>query len=237
MLKQHPFSRNIKDLYNIFSSLFVKRLLDIFLSLLFIVLCIPIGCIIYWKINSDMGKPVFKKQLHVGQNGNQFTRLQFRTHANTSSVIRRFPPQPVSKIWKKGVPEDVAFTRETIGVMSQAGIIIRKYHLHHLPEFLNVLKGDMSLVGPRPELMEIAAHYNNEQRKKLLRKPGIMGLAQLKGYTYEQYKKMITQDLLYVDEQSLWFDTKIIIHTIINYPNRYQKNHETGTTCNRSIGE
>jgi len=206
--------------------LIVKRFLDILLSLFLITVCMPLGCIIYWRIKKYERLPAFVRQLHVGKNGKPFMRIQFRTHTYTSSVIHAMPPQLLSQRWEKGVPDRVNLSDEMIGILHRTGVFLRKYHLHHLPELVHVLKGDMSLIGPRPELVEITAHYNNEQRKRLLVKPGITGLAQLKRYTFEQHKKMIKEDLLYVNKKSIRLDVKIIWFTVIGYPYRYIEKRE-----------
>lgn len=236
MRKQHVFSKGFSE-NRILVFLIVKRMLDIILSLFLIVLCIPVGCIVYWQLRKHKRIAVFLKQLHIGKNGKPFMRIQFRTHAYASSVIHAMPPQPLSYRWREGVPDSVAFNDEMTGVLHQKGALLRKYHLHHLPELIHVLKGDMSMVGPRPELIEIAAHYNEEQRKRLLVKPGITGTAQLNQYTHEQHKKMTKEDLFYVNTKSIWLDVKIIWFTIIHFPNRYQKNRVSLSLYNHSIGE
>lgn len=218
-------------------SFFVKRSIDVVLSLLLFVLCLPIGVIIYGLIRKREGEPVFIRRLHVGKNGKPFTRLQFRTHANVSSVIRAFPPQPLSLEWEKGVPDSVSFTEQMTGVLTQTGQFLKKYHLYRLPELLHVLKGHMSIVGPRPELVEVAAHYNHRQRKRLLTKPGIIGLSQLNGYTSKQHKKMVEDDILYVDQKSIWLDVKVIWYTLIRYPNKHDKKQSSLLKSSHSIGE
>ncbi|HLQ72153.1 MAG TPA: sugar transferase [Bacillota bacterium] len=230
-------NNQVKTKYRISIHPFMKRLLDILFSLLLLVVCFPIGIIIYWRVKKHVGKPVFIKQLHVGENGKPFTRIQFRTRVHASSVIHAFPPQPLSRTWLRGVPDSVVFTKEMTGLLSQVGIFLKKYHLHHLPELLHVIKGDMSLVGPHPEIIEVAAHYNETQRKRLTTKPGIMGLSQLKGYTYQQHSKMIKEDLIYVEKKSIWLDLKIMGCVLIRYPNRYQNKRQILTWYGRSIGE
>lgn len=219
MLNDISFSGTSKKVYKHVVYLFLRRTLDIVLSLLFIVLFLPVGIIIYWLVKGK-GEPVFIKRLHAGENGKSFTRVQFRTHANVSSVIRAFPPQSLSREWEHGVPDNVTFAKERIGVFIQTGRLLKKYHLYRLPELFHVLKGHMSIVGPRPELMEVAAYYNRHQRKRLLTKPGITGLAQLKGYTNKQHKKMVENDLSYIDQKSIYLDIKIIWHTLIRYPDQ-----------------
>lgn len=237
MLRRQLHFNKTKNLYRTFVYLTVKRLLDVLVSLLLIIISIPIACIIYWKTVKREGGPIFVNQVHTGKNGKPFKRIQFRTHTRGSDVIRSFPPQPVSQAWEKGVPDNVTFTGGMTGLLSQSGILLGKYHLQHIPELLHVLTGSMSLVGPRPELVEIAVHYNKNQRRRLLTRPGITGLAQLKGYTHRQHKKMLEEDLLYVDKLSIWLDVKIIWKTLVHYPNRYQRKPGTLSWHDHSIGE
>lgn len=202
----------------------MKRTFDILLSLILIMICVPIGCVIYWKLRNREGNPAFIKQLRSGKNGKPFMHWRFRTHSNTSNVIHAFPPQPFLSEWSDGVPNRVNFTSEMTGFLTPTGRFLWKYHLHHIPELFHVLTGNMSLVGPRPELIEVAAYYNENQRLRLLDKPGITCFAQLNNHTSATHHNMITDDLRYIENQSLWLDMKIIWYTLIRYPNRYIRN-------------
>lgn len=119
--------------------------------------------------------------------------------------------------WEDGVPDDFIFksTKDFHPSVTNIGRIIRKYSLDELPQFLNVLKGDMSVVGPRPEITDITKCYNSHQTNRLLVKPGITGWAQVNGRSEIPHGEKIKFDLFYVNNQSLILDLKIMFLTAI----------------------
>ncbi len=116
--------------------------------------------------------------------------------------------------WDEGVPEDFTFKSGFDSRVTSIGKVLRKYSLDELPQLFNVLLGDMSIVGPRPEIPEITEHYNLHQRKRLLVKPGMTGYAQINGRSEIQHGKKIEHDLYYVDNQSFFLDVKVILSTV-----------------------
>jgi len=118
--------------------------------------------------------------------------------------------------WTNRVPDDFVF--KTIGEenpnITKVGKFIRKYSLDELPQFINVLKGDMSVIGPRPEILAISKCYDNQQKRRLSVKPGISGWAQVNGRSEMNHGQKIQYDLYYVDNYSLWLDIKILIFTV-----------------------
>ncbi len=100
------------------------------------------------------------------------------------------------------------------------GKFLRKTFLDELPQFVNILKGEMSLVGPRPEVFEIAKDYNQEQRKRLFVKPGLTGLWQISPYRDEPIHNHLEYDFYYIDNQSFWLDLKIMFKTLFVFLSR-----------------
>jgi sugar transferase EpsL len=137
-----------------------------------------------------MGRGVFFKQLRVGHNGKIFLMYKFRTMLNDNGKL-----------------SDMERT-------TKLGYILRKYSLDELPEFINILLGHMSFVGPRPLLVEYLPLYSIEQRKRHHVKPGITGWAQIKGRNLLKWDQKFEYDVWYVENQSLCLDLKIVLLTI-----------------------
>lgn len=117
--------------------------------------------------------------------------------------------------WKEGVPDSFLFKTAGDVTITSIGKILRKCSLDELPQLLNVLRGDMSIVGPRPEIPAITDLYNGHQAKRLLIKPGITGYAQINGRSEISHGKKIEYDLYYIKNFSLLLDIKIIAATIV----------------------
>jgi len=172
----------------------MKRLFDIATAALAIVLLSPVllalAAIIRWKL----GTPVLFRQQRPGLGGRPFWLLKFRTMTDACGA--------------DGVllPDSERLTR--------FGRFLRATSLDELPELLNVLKGDMSLVGPRPLLMQYLERYNSEQARRHEVKPGLTGWAQVNGRNAITWEEKFQLDVWYVDNRSLWLDIKIIFLTI-----------------------
>jgi len=181
----------------------VKRILDILISLLILVVSIPLSLVIALAIRLDSKGPIFYTQERVGKDGKIFRIIKFRSMIPDAE---RFS----GPVW--ATKNDPRVTR--------VGRVLRKLRLDEIPQFLNVLKGDMSLVGPRPErpffvekLKKIYPFYT----RRLLVKPGITGWAQIKGsydQTIEDVKKKLEYDLFYLENMSFRMDLKILIMTV-----------------------
>ncbi|MFA6175793.1 MAG: sugar transferase [Phycisphaerae bacterium] len=189
---------------------FFKRLFDICVSLKLIILLLPVYLIIIImiRLNRD-GKAIFK-QTRAGKNGKPFTFYKFRT---MKPNVNPFGTSP-----KSG--DDPRLTK--------IGIFLRKTSLDELPQLFNVLKGNMSLVGPRPLYVEQIAEWNDEQKKRLLVKPGLTGLAQINGRGELTIEAKLAFDVEYVKKASFLFDLKIIFMTIglvLGSANIYEKNY------------
>ncbi|MFA6175007.1 MAG: sugar transferase [Phycisphaerae bacterium] len=189
---------------------FFKRLFDIIISLAAIIFLLPVFIIIVIVIRlSSRGAAVFK-QTRAGKNGKPFTFYKFRT---MKPEVDPFGASP-----KSG--DDPRLTK--------IGIFLRKTSLDELPQLFNVLKGDMSLVGPRPLYVEQIAEWNDEQKKRLFVKPGLTGLAQINGRGELTKEAKLAFDVEYVKKASLLFDLKIIFITIwlvLGSTNIYEKNY------------
>lgn len=179
------------------------RLLDIFVSIVAIILTSPLWLIIALAILIEDGRPVIFKQKRAGKDGKLFTMYKFRSMRNLpqNDSQPKYPDQEKGRILK-------------------VGKIIRKYRLDELPQLINVLKGDMSIVGPRPEQKELHEIYSHadipyyEYRLKV--KPGITGWAQIT-YQYsssvDEAAKKLEYDLWYVKNKNFWLNVKIIMKT------------------------
>jgi lipopolysaccharide/colanic/teichoic acid biosynthesis glycosyltransferase/glycosyltransferase involved in cell wall biosynthesis len=172
----------------------LKRGVDIVVGCLTLLLCVPVICTTACLVAATMGRPVLFRQQRSGLGGRPFTLLKFRT-------MRLAPKGAVA-------PDESRITR--------LGALLRRTSLDELPEFWNVIKDDMSLVGPRPLLMDYTARYAPWQARRLEVKPGITGLAQVSGRNTLSWEDRFNLDVWYVDHWSLWLDLKILAKTIWN---------------------
>jgi lipopolysaccharide/colanic/teichoic acid biosynthesis glycosyltransferase len=172
----------------------VKRIFDIAVSAFLLVILSPVMVIIAVAILADSGWPVFFVQTRPGYKGKPFRMYKFRTMKDVRDEEGNL------------LPDDLRITR--------LGHFLRSTSLDELPELFNVLKGDMSLVGPRPLLMEYLPLYTPEQVRRHDVKPGITGLAQVKGRNLLTWEEKFELDTYYVDHRSLWMDFKILVLTV-----------------------
>lgn len=171
-----------------------KRLLDVFVSALVLLLLFPVLAVVAWQIHRKLGSPVLFRQVRPGLNGKPFEMLKFRTMRD--AVDANGDPLPDSER------------------MTPFGHFLRATSLDELPELWNVLKGDMSLVGPRPLLMEYLPLYSSEQYRRHEVRPGISGWAQVNGRNLLSWEEKFKLDVWYVDNRSSWLDIKIIFLTL-----------------------
>ena len=170
-----------------------KRLIDITASSAALVVLSPVLAVTAYQVKKNLGSPVLFKQTRPGLNGKPFEMIKFRTMKDATD--------------KEGnlLPDDERLT--------PFGQKLRSTSLDELPELWNVLKGDMSLVGPRPLLMEYLPLYNSEQARRHNVRPGVTGYAQVNGRNAISWEQKFALDTWYVDNQSLWLDIKIIAKT------------------------
>jgi sugar transferase EpsL len=174
---------------------FFKRTFDFIFSSVVLILFSPLFLIIALIIFLDSGNPIFFKQIRPGLKEKSFKLLKFRTMRDIYD--KNGKPQPDEE--------------RITGI----GKWLRRASLDELPQFLNVLKGDMSIVGPRPLLIEYLPLYNQRQRLRHAVKPGITGWAQVKGRNEISWEKKFEYDVWYVENWSLWLDSKILFLTLI----------------------
>ena len=172
----------------------VKRFFDIAASLSAMVLLLPILAMIYILVRILIGSPVFFRQMRPGLNGRPFLMIKFRTMTDAKDATGQYLPDADR--------------------LTKLGKFLRSSSLDELPELLNVVKGEMSVVGPRPLLMEYLPLYNSEQMTRHDIRPGITGWAQVNGRNAISWEEKFRLDLWYVQNQSFWVDCKIIILTI-----------------------
>jgi undecaprenyl phosphate N,N'-diacetylbacillosamine 1-phosphate transferase len=193
-----------------------KRLLDILLVFPMTLVLLPVFVIIIIVIKLGSKGPAIFKQTRAGRDGRPFVFYKFRT--------MKIDVDPFGASPKSG--QDPRLTK--------AGIFLREYSLDELPQLFNVLKGNMSLVGPRPLYMEQIQEWDDEQRKRLLVKPGLTGLAQISGRGELTKEEKLAFDVEYVRSASLLLDFKIIFLTLWQvltrksiYEKKYSKDEET----------
>lgn len=185
---------------------FCKRVIDVFISLFALVVLLPFFLVIIVAIRLTRKGPAIFKQERAGKNGKPFIFYKFRT---MKLNIDPFGASP-----KSG--DDPRLTK--------AGKFLREHSLDELPQLFNVLKGDMTIIGPRPLYVSQMAEWNERQRKRLLVKPGLSGLAQISGRGELTQEDKLEFDVKYVETASLWLDIKIIFMTIAQMLGRKNKN-------------
>jgi lipopolysaccharide/colanic/teichoic acid biosynthesis glycosyltransferase len=193
-----------------------KRLLDIAFTLLISVLIIPIGVVVALLIWCDSRGPVVFRQKRVGLNGVEFDMLKFRSmYANSDDIIHR---QAIAKYMSGQVlngNKDSPYKLDNDDRITRVGRFIRKISLDELPQFWNVLRGEMTLVGPRPPLPYEVELYSPRARLRLCGKPGLTGSWQIYGRNRVPFQEMIEMDIAYLQRQSLCEDIKLIALTAL----------------------
>lgn len=197
----------------------IKRVMDIIGSLLALLICAPLLVTIALAIKVSSKGPVFFKQKRVGHYGKVFTFLKFRSmHLNNDpSVHREYVANLIAgravRLPSNGDGDGV-YKLTNDKRITQVGKFLRRSSLDELPQFLNVLKGDMSLVGPRPAIPYEVASYQTWHRRRILEvKPGITGLWQVNGRNRIKFDEMVRLDLQYAKGWSPWLDIKILLRT------------------------
>ncbi|EII3093723.1 sugar transferase [Vibrio cholerae] len=172
----------------------MKRTFDFLLAAIFLLLFSPIILFIAWKIRKNLGSPVLFRQTRPGLNGKPFEMIKFRTMKD--AVDANGNPLPDSER------------------MTPFGDKLRNSSLDELPELWNVLKGDMSLVGPRPLLMQYLPLYSREQARRHEVRPGITGWAQINGRNAISWEEKFKLDVWYVDNWSFGLDLRVLLLTV-----------------------
>lgn len=172
----------------------VKRFLDVIVSFVVLISLLPILTILMLLVRSKLGSPIFFRQIRPGKDDELFEMIKFRTMLD--AIDSSGNPLPDSER------------------LTKFGAFLRSTSLDELPGLWNVLKGDMSLVGPRPLLVEYLELYSPEQARRHNVRPGITGWAQVNGRNAISWEDKFKLDVWYVDNQSLWLDLKILLLTV-----------------------
>jgi sugar transferase EpsL len=178
------------------AQLFVKRLFDLVLALLVLILFSPLMILTALAVLLSLGAPVLLRQVRPGLHGKSFTFLKFRSMTEERDADGNLLPDAHR--------------------LTSFGRWLRKSSLDELPQLINVLRGDMSLVGPRPLLMEYLPLYSAEQARRHEVRPGITGWAQVNGRNALSWEEKFALDVWYVDHQSFLLDMKIFWLTFLN---------------------
>lgn len=172
----------------------LKRFIDLIAALFGLIVLLPVLLIVAALIRLKLGSPIFFRQTRPGLHGKSFEMVKFRTMLD--AVDKQGNP----------LPDDQR--------MTSFGQFLRATSLDELPELWNVLKGDMSLVGPRPLLMEYLPLYSQEQYRRHKVRPGVTGWAQINGRNALGWEEKFKLDVWYVDNQSFWLDIKVLLLTV-----------------------
>lgn len=172
----------------------IKRIFDVFASFLGLLLFAPVIAFIAVKIRKNLGSPILFRQTRPGLNGKPFEMVKFRTMKDAVDAQGNSLPDSER--------------------MTPFGNKLRNTSLDELPELWNVLKGDMSLVGPRPLLVEYLPLYSKDQARRHEVRPGVTGWAQINGRNAISWEEKFKLDVWYVDNRSFWLDIKILVLTV-----------------------
>lgn len=173
----------------------MKRLIDIVISLIALIILSPIFILIAYKVNKNLGSPVFFLQERPGRNGKIFRMIKFRS-------------------MKDAVDQDGKLLPDEDRI-TPFGHRLRSTTLDEMPQLFNVLKGDMSIVGPRPQLVDFMEHYTPRQMRRHEVRPGMTGLAQVNGRNNLSWEEKFELDVEYVEKHNIWLDFKIMFKTVL----------------------
>lgn len=199
-----------------FYARYFKRLFDIIFSLIAIIMLSPVLIVVAILVRVKLGSPVVFKQERPGLNEKIFTLYKFRTMTDERDANDELLPNHIR--------------------LTKFGKILRASSLDELPELFNVLKGDMSIVGPRPLLVEYLPLYNEKQRQRHCVRPGLSGLAQINGRNAISWEEKFDYDIKYVKSLSFWLDLKIIFKTFLKVFKREGININDTVTMEKFTG-
>ena len=204
-------------LYNPHYRLF-KRVIDIFLCLILAPLAVLITLFLAVAIRFDSPGPIFFVQERAGKGGKPFKILKFRTmhHSIDKSAHREYMKAFVNGIITEVEGGDAVFKPTAMGQITRIGRILRKTSLDELPQLINVFSGEMSFVGPRPNVSWEVEEYRGWHQERLEVLPGITGLAQVRGRSGIVFDEIVEYDIEYIAKQSLKFDLQIMWWTVIS---------------------
>src|SRR5690554_5313873 len=173
----------------------LKRIFDIIVSVVALILLLPVFLVVMILVRIKLGSPIFFRQVRPGLNEKKFNMLKFRTMTDERDAEGELLPDSIR--------------------LTSFGTFLRKTSLDELPELINILKGDMSFVGPRPLLIEYLDYYTEEERLRHTVRPGLTGLAQVSGRNHVLWDDRLALDVKYVRERTFWLDIKILFKTAL----------------------
>lgn len=187
-----------------------KRIVDIILGCIGLVLLSPVFLILAICIKIDSKGPVIFAHKRIGKNGKEFNMYKFRSmYENAEEMIENFNEEQ-KREWQEN------FKLENDPRITKVGKFLRKTSLDELPQIVNIIKGDLSIVGPRPIVDEELEKYGENKEKFLSITPGLTGYWQANGRSNTTYEERMQMELYYIDNQSLWLDIKIFFKTIVS---------------------
>ena len=208
MSKKVIKNKNINSKKRIYS--YIKRIIDIVASLIGLIIISPFFLIIMLLIKLDSKGPCFFIHKRVGKNGKEFGVYKFRTMVqNAEELLKTLTPEQ-EKEFKEN------FKMENDFRITRVGKILRKTSLDELPQLLNILIGNMTLVGPRPVIKIELEKYGKYKNKFLSVTPGLTGYWQANGRSDTTYEERVNMDMYYIDNMSLFLDIKIVFQTVIS---------------------
>jgi lipopolysaccharide/colanic/teichoic acid biosynthesis glycosyltransferase len=190
----------------------IYSIINRLLALILLISTSPIALLIAVVIRIDSPGEIIFKQTRVGFYGKKFTFYKFRTMVANAKKI--FPKYYIYIFSKKEI-QNFRFKTDKDPRLTKIGRIVRKTSLDEIPNLINVIKGDMNLVGPRPEIPEMLPYYSAKEKIKFTVKPGITGYAQVSGRGDLTFKQTLAYDLRYVREKSIKTDAKILYKTLL----------------------
>ena len=195
----------------------LKRAIDVVGASFGLLVLLPVMLAAAIVVMVSMGRPIFFRQVRPGFKTRQFTMLKFRTMTDTRDAA--------GKLLYDG------------DRLTKAGRFLRATSIDELPELINVLKGDMSLVGPRPLLIAYLGRYSAEQNRRHDVKPGITGWAQINGRNAISWSEKFALDVWYVDNRSTWLDLRILVGTVVQVLQSRGINSDTSATMPEFVGQ
>jgi exopolysaccharide biosynthesis polyprenyl glycosylphosphotransferase len=185
----------------------VKRLIDVAASAVSLVALLPLLAVLAIAIKLDSRGPIIFRQTRSGKDGHEFEFLKFRTMVPDAEALK-------TALESQNEADGPIFKMRSDPRLTRVGRILRQTSLDELPQIWNVLRGEMSLVGPRPPVPSEVAKYEPWQRDRLRVRGGISGLWQVSGRSELTFKEMVQLDLHYIDHWSLWLDFQILARTV-----------------------
>lgn len=195
---------------------YIKRTLDLILSLMALIVLMPLMIIIGILVRINLGSPIIFKQKRPGKNEKVFTLYKFRTMTDKRDIDGNL------------LPDEYRLTK--------FGKFLRSTSLDELPELINIIKGDMAIVGPRPLLVEYLPYYTEEEKHRHDVRPGLTGLAQINGRNSIEWEKKFEEDIKYINKITFIQDTKIVLKTFIKVFKKDGINQEGNATMGKFEG-